>query len=121
MATIYELAKDVDRAQQELDRAKQRLLGAINGAGLVTTRTPRRNGQARRGPGSDSVAARVFALVQGAGPNGIARADIIARFPGSEPAAESALKKYSSQKRLESVDGRWRVVTTPLPRGKASK
>lgn len=79
-------------------------------------------GQVRRGPGGDSVSARVLSLVQSS-PRGIARADINARFAGEEKAVHSALKMHSTKKRIESVDGLWRatkVPATPAP-GKTGK
>ena len=62
-------------------------------------------------------------MVTDAGPTGISRADINAKVPGAETAVHSALKKYSTLKRMESVDGRWRLVVPKggLPGGRTGK
>lgn len=108
--SILELAKNVDRAKEQLVRAEQQLLAALTG-----TQLNRRNTSVRRDPGGPSTAARVLSLVEDAGPAGITRADLHAKLPGMEKAIHSALKYQSAQKKIWSDDGRWKAASTRKP------
>jgi hypothetical protein len=110
---VLELAKAVDRKQAELDRAKAALLAALTGTAPNSRNVvvhARNAPRPQRGPGSDSIAARVLSLIQSAGPAGMQRRDLIDQL-GSESAVQSALKKHSGMKRIfTDGDGTWRAT-----------
>jgi hypothetical protein len=118
--SVLELAKEVDRKQAELDRAKAALLAALagttpNGSNLRGLNVARSKPQ--RGPGSESIAARVLSLVERAGPQGIQRQALVQELGGSSVASavHSALKKYSGLKRMFSRDGNWVAAQYQAP------
>lgn len=114
MSTIVELAKNVDRAKEQLARAEQQLLAALTG-----TSPSRRNGSVR--PPGLSTAARVLSFVVEAGAEGVTRADINAKFPGQEKAVHSALKYQSAQKKIWSDDGKWKDIAVKKIGGRGAK
>lgn len=118
--TIYELAKNVDRAQAELERAKQALLAAISDGSRRGFPVPKNGAGPRRGPGSNSIAQQVLQLLA-ANPGGLPRAEILRRIPGNEGAVQSALKKHRENKRITNEDGLWKHLGGGAPAGRKGK
>jgi hypothetical protein len=116
-SNLVELAKNVARAQEALDRALEALWAATG----RPTRHPRQ-AKPRPGPkavGGVSISQAVLDRVT-AGPTGETRANLIATL-GHPDAVSSALKKHRAAGRIQPIgEGRWVAGSgAPAPKKRA--